>query len=361
MQDGYRNLVLGLAFALMVGYVLHVGRGVIVPIVASVLVVYVVLGLARFLEALPGVGPRLPRPVGYMFSILVIGLVLGALISLLITNLNQVIAVAPQYQERLLALIQTGAALVGIEEEPTWETVTSEVLGQINIQSLIASTAISVSSIVAVFALVLIYSGFLLAEQGAIAKKIERLSPDPMRVARIRAIIADINARIGTYLALKTFINIVLGLISYAIMAALGIEFAGFWATLIAALNYIPYLGSFLGVAFPVALSLLQFEALSTTIVVLVALTAAQTFVGNFLEPTLMGSSLNLSPFVILVSLMIWSSIWGIAGALLAVPITAIMVIILSEFDGTRPLAVLLSRDGNLPAPPPAAERAPGR
>jgi AI-2 transport protein TqsA len=61
-----------------------------------------------------------------------------------------------------------------------------------------------------------------------------------------------------------------------------------------------------------------------------------------------MGNSLNLSPFAILVSLAAWSALWGIPGAFLAVPITAIMAIVFSEFAGTRPLAVLLSRDGRL-------------
>jgi AI-2 transport protein TqsA len=350
MQNSYRNLVYGLALALMVGYVLYVGRGIIVPVVASVLVVYVILGLARFFDRIPVIGPALPGPARYLLSIIIIGIILSSLISLLINNLNAVIALAPQYLESLLAVIQQGAEAVGIEEEPTWETVRREVFGEINIQALIGSTVGWISSIVFVFLLVLVYAGFLLAEQANFSAKIGRLSADPQKVAIIRDIIADINDRIGTYLALKTFINIILGVISYAIMTALGIEFAGFWAALIALLNYIPYLGSFLGVMFPVALSLLQFGDVTTTLVVLAALSGAQFFVGNFLEPYLMGSSLNLSPFVILVSLMVWSSIWGIPGALLAVPITAIMVIIFSEFEGTRPLAILLSRDGRVPA-----------
>ena len=61
-----------------------------------------------------------------------------------------------------------------------------------------------------------------------------------------------------------------------------------------------------------------------------------------------MGNSLNLSPFSILVSLAVWSELWGIPGAFLAVPITAIIVIIFSEFSSTRPIAVLLSRNGQL-------------
>jgi AI-2 transport protein TqsA len=348
MQDSYRNLVYGVALALMIGYVLFVGRGIIVPVVASVLVVYVIIGLARFIDRLPVIGPLVPGPLRYLISIIVIAIILSGLISLLINNLNAVIALSPQYLESLLAVIQQGAEAIGIEEEPTWETVRREVFGEINIQGLIGSTVGWISSIIFVFLLVLVYAGFLLAEKGNFSTKIGRLSRDPQKVAIIRDIIADINDRIGKYLALKTFINIILGVISYAIMTALGIEFAGFWAALIALLNYIPYLGSFLGVMFPVALSLLQFGDVTTTLVVLAALTGAQFFVGNFLEPYLMGSSLNLSPFVILVSLMVWSALWGIPGALLAVPITAIMVIIFSEFEGTRPLAILLSRDGQV-------------
>jgi predicted PurR-regulated permease PerM len=61
-----------------------------------------------------------------------------------------------------------------------------------------------------------------------------------------------------------------------------------------------------------------------------------------------MGNSLNLSPFVILVSLAVWSALWGIPGAFLAVPITACMVLVFAEFSGTRPIAILLSRNGEI-------------
>ncbi len=351
MQESYRNLVYGVALALMIGWVLHIGSGIIVPVVASVLVVYVVLGLVRSFDRIPVIGPAVPEAVRYLVSIIVIGAILSYGISLLINNINQVIAVAPDYLHSLVGLVQRGAEFIGIEQEPTWETIRAEVLGRINIEALIGSTVSSVSSIVWVFALILIYAGFILGERTAFAGKIGHLSSDPAKVVRIHKVISDINDRIGTYLALKTLINIILGVISYAIMALLGIEFAGFWAVLIALLNYIPYLGSFLGVAFPVALSFFQFGDLYTTLVVLAALSAAQFLIGYFLEPRMMGSSLNLSPFVILVSLAVWSALWGIPGALLAVPITAIIVIVLSEFDGTRPIAVLLSLDGRVSRP----------
>ncbi|MHA1190534.1 MAG: AI-2E family transporter, partial [Alphaproteobacteria bacterium] len=104
-----------------------------------------------------------------------------------------------------------------------------------------------------------------------------------------------------------------------------------------------------LGVVFPVGLALVQFGATGAAITTLVGLTIAQLIVGALIEPRLMGQTLNLSPFVILVMLTVWTGLWGVAGALLAIPITAILVIILSEFDGTRPIAVLLTRSGRIP------------
>ena len=87
---------------------------------------------------------------------------------------------------------------------------------------------------------------------------------------------------------------------------------------------------------------------LSYAAAILLALTALQFAIGNFLDPYMMGNSLNLSPFAILISLAVWSELWGVPGAFLAVPITAILTIVFSEFPGTRPIAVLLSRGGRL-------------
>jgi predicted PurR-regulated permease PerM len=131
-------------------------------------------------------------------------------------------------------------------------------------------------------------------------------------------------------------------------MVFAGLEFAAFWAVLIALLNYVPYIGSFLGVLFPGIMAIMQFPDANVVFWVLLGLVLAQFLIGNFLDPYLMGNSLNLSPFAILVSLAIWSELWGIAGAFLAVPITAVMVIIFSGFPSTRPIAVLLSRNGSL-------------
>jgi len=195
---------------------------------------------------------------------------------------------------------------------------------------------------------VCLYATFLLIERRSFEGKLANLSDDPARVARIREVVATINRRIGSYLALKTLLSLLLAVASYVVMRLFGLEFAALWAVLIFFLNFVPYVGSVLGVVFPVLMTIVQFEDPGTALSMLTLLTVLQFGIGNFLDPYLMGNSLNLSPFAILLSLAVWSELWGVPGAFLAVPITAILTIVLSEFPGTRPIAVLISSNGRL-------------
>ena len=89
--------------------------------------------------------------------------------------------------------------------------------------------------------------------------------------------------------------------------------------------------------------SLIQFESVSLTVVLLVLMTSAQVLTGNILEPKIMGNRLNLSPLVILISLIFWGTLWGPIGMLLSVPIMVTINIILAHFELTRPISILLS------------------
>ncbi len=290
----------------------------------------------------------LPLRLRYVFSAALIGLAFVMLAYLIMANKERALALAPQFQESLLASIQRIAVHLGIEREPTWATLREDLLGRISLQRIFGSMLASVGSIVVTFVVVFLYATFLLLEHRGFETKLAKLSDDPKRVARIREVIQAINRRIGSYLALKTVLSVLLGAVSWALMALWGLEFALLWAVLAAFLNFVPYIGSVLGVVFPVLMAVVQFGEPGTVLSLLLALIAAQFLIGNFLDPYVMGSSLNLSPFAILISLAVWSELWGIAGAFLAVPMTAIMTIVLSEFPGTRPVAVLLSKNGQL-------------
>ena len=348
MNDRFQSPVSGAILAAVIGWVLFVGKAVFIPIILGALVAYVIVGLARLLGRIPFVGPILPSRIRSALSVLVIAYGLVAISNLILANVDSVLALAPQYQESLLAVIQRTAVFFHIETEPTWTTLRRDLVGQISMQPLIGSIVASVSAVAVMVIVVLLYASFLLVELRSFDAKIAAMSNDQRSIDRTRKVAADINSRIGAYLALKTFVSALLGVASWIAMAFMGLEFAAFWAVLIALLNYIPYIGSFLGVLFPLMMAIVQFANPNDVLAVLLPLIALQFAIGNFLDPYIMGNSLNLSPFAILVSLAAWSALWGIPGAFLAVPITAIMAIVFSAFAGTRPLAVLLSRDGRL-------------
>ena len=348
VQGRLQAVVYGALLAVIIGWVFYIGRPVFVPIVFGVIVAYIIIGLSRGLRRLPTVGRWLPAWLCYVASI---SAILGAIIAgvvLVASNIGRVVQLVPEYEETLLQMIQRGAEFLGIETAPTWTTLRDQVLEQISTQAIIGSTVVSVTGIVTTLAVVLLYVTFLLVEKRVFPEKLRNLSEDPGDGSRVRQVLDSISTRVGQYLALKTLVSVILGAISWAIMEMFGVEFAGFWAVLITVLNFVPYIGSFLGVLLPVAWGIVQFGDWGTVLTLLGLLTLAQFVIGNFLDPYLMGNSLNLSPFVILASLTIWGSLWGIPGAFLAVPITSVLVIVLSEFRGTRPIAVLMSRGGQL-------------
>jgi predicted PurR-regulated permease PerM len=347
-MDRLRAVVHGTVLMLIIGWVLYIGQTIFIPAVLGAVVVYVIVGLAHALGRLPQIGPRLPLQLRYLFSVVVIGLVFFLLAYLIMANKERALALAPQYQQSLLAVIQQLAVQFGFETEPTWATLRQELMAQINLQRLAGSLLASLGSVLVTFVVVFLYATFLLVERRGFAAKLANLSDDPKRVARVRDVIGAINRRIGSYLALKTLLSLLLGVVSYGVMALYGLEFAALWAVLTAFLNFVPYVGSVLGVVLPVLMAVVQFQELGPILTLLLALTAVQFVIGNFLDPYVMGNSLNLSPFAILISLAVWSELWGIPGAFLAVPITAILTIVFSEFPGTRPVAVLLSQNGKV-------------
>ncbi|CAB3793403.1 hypothetical protein LMG28614_03713 [Paraburkholderia ultramafica] len=348
MTDRLQASVSVVVLLLIVGWVLYIGRTVFVPIVFGVIVVYVIVGFTRLLERIPVVGARLPIQLRYALSVFLIAAGIFLAIDMLVANYDGLVALAPRYQESILSLIQKAAALLQLEAEPTWDSLRRDMLAQFNIQALVASMLASLSSVIVNIFVVVLYASFLLVEQRTFGEKLANMAANSSNAARIKSVVIDINRRIGAYLALKTLLGVVLGGLCWGAMLSVGLEFSGLWAVLTALLNYVPYIGSVLAIIFPGLMSVLQFGQVNEVLIVLLSLTIIHFVIGNILDPYLMGNSLNLSPFAILASMAIWSALWGVPGAFLAVPITVSVTIIFSEFEMTRPVAVLLSKNGRL-------------
>ena len=202
--------------------------------------------------------------------------------------------------------------------------------------------------------LVVLYAGFLRAERGRNARRLISIGETHADRAQTFATLAKISDGIRQYLFVKTVVSVATGALSYAILNWLGVDFAEIWAVIVFLLNYIPSIGSVLGVVFPALLALVQFDTLEPFLIIVGVLAVIQFIIGNVIEPMMMGRSFNLGAFTVIVALMFWSAIWGIAGAFLAVPITAAFVILCREIEGWQWIAVLLSNERTRIARKPA-------
>jgi AI-2 transport protein TqsA len=102
-------------------------------------------------------------------------------------------------------------------------------------------------------------------------------------------------------------------------------------------------------VLIPAIVALVQFETLTPFLIIIFGCGAIQFVVGSILEPSFTGRSLNLSPLMVILALTYWTTLWGLAGALMSVPITVSVMIIFANIPAARPLAILMSGDGKLP------------
>jgi len=200
----------------------------------------------------------------------------------------------------------------------------------------------SVFAISSKFVLTLVFFMFMLLESPFFDDKIDRAFSGH-NAARFKNIMSSVNHEISRYLGTLSLISLVTGVGVWAILQFLGVELAVGWGILAFLLNYIPTVGSIIATIPPVMMAILQFSpGYVKPIVVLLALGAIQFSLGNFVTPKVVGDRLGLSPVVILLSLLLWGTIWGIPGAILSVPIAAIIKIVCENFSSLRPIAVMM-------------------
>lgn len=323
-------------------YVLWVGQSLLVPLAIAVLIWYMINALARLYTRF--IVRSAPNWAALALSLATMAIGIGVVVNVVQANIADVQQAAPGYKDGLDRWLVRIYTLLDIEDQPTF----SELIQQMNISSMVTQFAGALTGIVGNLALVIVYVGFLLYEQKTFPNKLARMFPEPQKRRDVRAVIDNIQNQIQKYIWIKTLVSVAIGLVGYVVLTLVEVDFASFWAFAIFLLNYIPIIGSVIATLFPALLTLVQFDTLTPFLIVGIGLTSAQFIVGNVIEPKLMGNSLNLSPLVVLLSLALWGSLWGIPGMFLCVPIMVIILIILSHFDPTRPLAVMLSESGEL-------------
>lgn len=157
--------------------------------------------------------------------------------------------------------------------------------------------------------------------------------------------IRTINDGIANYLKAKVKTSAILATPVTVILLLSGVKFSAIWGLLTFLANFIPYVGTIIGLGSPLIFTFLDLPFGWLPFVVALLLIACHATSASFVEPQMIGRAVGLSPLIVLICLTFWGLCWGIVGMLLAVPLTVTIKIILANIETTKPLAVLLGDD----------------
>ncbi len=319
---------------------LYAGAGFLVPLTMAVLINVLIIALSdRVIALVP-----LPVWIANLMAVVVVMAGLFVITYILGSQATQFARSIGTYENQFDQAVQRLTDLIGND-------VTSFVrdnLISIDMTYVARVLVGSATSMLNQFLLISLYVAFLMAERLACRKKLRLAAGNPRTGAELEGVLLAISSSLQRYVGVKTFISLVTAGISYAVFLILGLEYAETWAVLTFALNFIPSIGSIIAVVFPALIALVQFDTIGPFLIVVFGCGTIQFLIGNFLDPAMLGRSLNMSTFLVILALTFWTTVWGLIGAFLSVPLTVCILIIFSHIPALRPVAILMSLDGRL-------------
>ena len=284
---------------------------------------------------------RIPRRTAILTTV-IIGCAILVLSALLVTAAaNKILNSKDDYEKQFTQLLVKSRGIL----PPEWYTADpnnpnalsddhSEPLIRVpadTIRKVLTDTASSIMGLISNGLLVLIFMIFMVAGKGTYK-------------ATVGSLWWEVETRIKRYVLTMMFTSGITGLLVGLILTILGVNFAWMFGFLAFMLNFIPNIGSVIATLLPLPVALIDPQlGIVSKVLVLVIPGTIQFVIGNILQPKMMGESLDLHPVVILLSLIFFGTIWGIIGMFLAVPITAVLKILLQRFGYTRAIADLIA------------------
>lgn len=290
-------------------------------------------------------GKKVPGPAALVIVLLSILVIANISSVFILTSISSFNAELPKYMQKGEELVNSTEQLLhSYRLIPEGERAI-DIKKYLNAETLggILTTLISgVAGLFTNFLLILIYVLFLLTEFGSIRKRIGKAF-DSSKAKSINDTLSAILTDVRKYLIGKTLINFSHGVATLIIFWIFGLDFALVWALMTFLLAYIPNIGAFIATLLPFLTSLIQYDNIFTPILLVIILAVVGFVFGNVIEPKVMGEKLNLSPILLIFSLIFWGYLWGVVGMILSVPVMSMIKIVLSKFESTKPIAIMMS------------------
>ncbi len=335
------NIFLGIIAVFVLGVAFVQMKAVLMPFVIAILLSIIfkpiILGLRE---------KSIPTAIALFGVLLMFSLFLFLVGWVLFASTETFINEFPKYETKMSVIVTNlEATLIAwaerfnlIASDYQW----SDAIQLSSVTSALTSGLGSFISFVTTTFLVLLFMLFILASSGELGNKVRKAFPEQYG-DWMAEVLKTVDSQVRQYLVTKTLISLGTGILTWLVLLILGVDFPLVFGFIAFVLNYIPNIGSTIAVLFPFALSLLQFESLGVPLGVILGLGGTQMMMGNVVEPRIMGYRLNLSPLLILVSLIFWGWLWGMWGMILAVPMMAAIKIVMENLESVKPIAALMS------------------
>ncbi|WP_226941662.1 AI-2E family transporter [Pseudooceanicola spongiae] len=323
---------------------ISLAKVVMLPLVLGLLIALTLAPLVRWLGKL-----GIPAGVAAVLIIFSIGSAMAYGIYMMRYPAQMLIQQAPEIQqelriklwdiaqnvERMQKASEQMQELAGGSADQATQVVVND--GSM-LQTALASLAGTGSALI----IAMLLAMFLLASGNMFQHKLVESFPDFGNKRRARRISRDVERQISRYLGAITVINAGLGIAIGATLHLLGMPYGLLWGVAAFALNYLPYLGGMLGTAVAGAVALVTFDSVGHALLVPISYMTLTSIEGQMITPYLVGRHLRLNAAAVFVAVIFWAWLWGVAGALMAVPFLVFLKVLCDNIPGLYVIALFL-------------------
>jgi AI-2 transport protein TqsA len=281
---------------------------------------------------------NIPGWLALLLTILAVVLLLGLVIMTVFFSVTRLSVELPVY----MADAAASAAQVVPAEVMGLQTPVSTTQLTIQFRPVVQSIAATILNVLVQFGMALFIFFFMISAAMSLPGAV-RLGLDPSSPVISR--LSELTEDVRQYMGILTGINFLVGMGNAVFLLFLGVDYALLWGLLAWFMGYIPSIGFIIALIPPVLLAYAQY-GLSTAVVVLIGYVLINGSVQNFIQPKIMGQGLKINAVVVFVGLFIWGYLLGGIGALLAVPLTLLILTVMDNFEGTHALAILMRYTG---------------
>ncbi len=332
------NHLLMIIVIFLTGAALKLAAPVVIALLLTILLVYLIDPLVVLLHG----RLRMPLILSVAISVVFFAAIFGGLGVLIFLDLPHFTRTFPRFQEEIIA--RATGMVESIEKSMGVSFVFDpfEELRSLPVRPLLMNLGRSSLRVISEFSLIFFLAIILLVGKYRVIRTV--LTVFPRRRSLVPHLLKHIDRHMRAYLGIKALASLVIGIGTALILLAFRVEFAVTWGFLTIILNFIPALGPITAVALPTLTTIIQYPGFLMPLAVVASLTVLHTTISSFVEPRLLGERLDLSFFVIFIALFFWGWMWGPAGVVLGVPVTATLKIIMERIPATARIAILLGK-----------------